>query len=133
MAKAGSYKLLRGTKTRIEGGKVRIYRPGDIMELDEREAAVLALSVEPVRKAAMRTGPAVDQEVSTIADADTPADARAEFIDAPAAVVAKRIANLDDDGTLERLADAESEGKGRKTVFRAIEDRRAELAEGEDS
>lgn len=118
MATAGKYKLLRGVKHRIEGGKVRVYHPGDIIELDEREAAVLALSVEPVRQATMRAGPPISEPPT-----------EGNVLDAPAAVVTKRIAGVDDDSTLDRLADTEASGKGRKSVFRAIEDRRAELQE----
>ena len=106
-----------GTDARGDGGTER-YLP---------DAAWQLLSPEEQRATDRAKKAAGTQHVPNT-EAARRARAAAELIDLPAPEARERVAAMDDEAQLDRAQRAEADlGKGRKTVLRAIDERRGEL------
>lgn len=112
------YRLTRGYYRRFESGRLVSYVAGDVLALDEREARRLQFRVEPVESASEVGG---DVEF-TAPEVDALGVAELKTV----------IAAIDEPSVLHDVAARERSGKNRVTVFRAVEERVAELEQLED-
>lgn len=112
------YRLTRGYYRRFESGRLVSYAAGDVLALDEREARRLQFRVEPVE-----SGSAVGGDVEfTAPEVDALGVAELKTV----------IAAINEPSVLHDVAARERAGKGRVTVFRAVEERVSELREREE-
>lgn len=110
------YTLLRGKK-RIGN---TVYQAGDVVELTESQAMTLRYSVRPVTTSSGGVKP-VTEDPSPPLHAQT-AEGRSVM------QLRSVISGTTDLSTLDDIHTAERQGAGRKSVFRAIEKRKGELA-----
>jgi hypothetical protein len=117
------YKLLKGSHGKREkNGRGVVYKPGDILELTEREAEILGGRVELLGAA-----PTSDAPELLPAETEAKGNGLEPILAQKWSAVAKHIRELDSSRSVRALRDVEAEDRKRPSVLEAADARLAEL------